>query len=794
MEPLPAAATVVPTAASQSQSVTQSYADTLKGGSRPQELKDRSARKAFVNGVDSNVIGTSTMVNGRKTIHISAEEDAIMAEPYQYSLVGKFSHGYPTMTRLRAIFMKLGPNKGFKIGVLDHKHIWIRLPDPNDYARVWMKQTWYLDGYPLRVLKWTSEFDPAEESPIMPIWIKNFGLRPHWFHRQFLYHVASFVGKPLKLDEATTEIDNPVVARICVEINVLEKLQQDVQVQINGKIQLLKIKYEGIPDYCRICRHRGHTMAACYANADTNEESDGKKVMVEEEEEERHTTTLPATSKSGQIRILSREDVINFDQVNKQDNKEQGSVVKEKCNRSPSIDNDIQVSGDGVKEIMSQTNTTYKSNMVTKNTMDSHVVASSKRQVTDQSLVIYKDGVDNVDSDDGPENEAELMLGREVFVSSNLNNTNYKSEEEEMEEGKWKTVESRKQHRAASLHMDASDFAIGEVLMQEGHPIAFEIRKLNETERRYTVHEKEITAIKKLSPKQARWQDFLVEFDYVLKYKPGKVNVVADALSRKTERAAISLAKGNVHEKIKEDLEHDPTAKELMRLAKEGKTRQFWVEDDLLYSKGRRDCTAEEAAKAFFKNVVKYWGLPKSIICDRDPRFTGRLWMELFKILGKSPFELATGQQPLTPHTLAISFDSAKCPEAAKMAKSWAEQSDLAKSFLEKARRKMKKWADPKRRHLEFNVGDKVLIKLIPQQFKAFRGTHKGLVGKYEGPYPVVAKHAMTIPRDEEDRSRGESHRAPLVVTKSFDKEIEEVITHKVVRRRGIKPTHYFIK
>ncbi|KAG8380645.1 hypothetical protein BUALT_Bualt06G0037300 [Buddleja alternifolia] len=407
MEPLPAAATVVPTAASQSQSVTQSYADTLKGDSRPQELKNRSARKAFVNGFDSNVIGTSTMVNGRKTIHISAEEDAIMAEPYQYSLVGKFSYGNPTMTRLRAIFMKLGLNKGFKIGVLDHKHIWIRLFDLNDYARVWMKQTWYLDGYPMRVLKWTSEFDPAEESSIMPIWIKIFGLRPHWFHRQFLYHVASFVGKPLKLDEATTEIDNPVVARICVEINVLEKLQHDVQVQINGKIQLLKIKYEGIPDYCRICRHRGHTMAACYANADTNEESDGKnakfnkedkeeqfngdlrekigkkrgkKVMVEEEEEERHTTTLPATSKSGQIRILSREDVINFDQVNKQDNKEQGSVVKEKCNRSPSIDNDIQVSGDGVKEIMSQTNTTYKSNMVTKNTMDSHVVASSKRQ------------------------------------------------------------------------------------------------------------------------------------------------------------------------------------------------------------------------------------------------------------------------------------------------------------------------------------------------------------------------------------------------------------------------------
>ncbi|KAG8367351.1 hypothetical protein BUALT_Bualt16G0063100 [Buddleja alternifolia] len=78
------------------------------------------------------------------------------------------------------------------------------------------------------------------------------------------------------------------------------------------------------------------------------------------------------------------------------------------------------------------------------------------------------------------------------------------------------------------------------------------------------------------------------KFDYVLEYKHGKANVVVDALSRKAELAAISLAKGNVHEKIKEGLEHDPMAKELMRLAKEGKTRQFWVEDGLLYTKGRR--------------------------------------------------------------------------------------------------------------------------------------------------------------------------------------------------------------
>ena len=35
-----------------------------------------------------------------------------------------------------------------------------------------------------------------------------------------------------------------------------------------------------------------------------------------------------------------------------------------------------------------------------------------------------------------------------------------------------------------------------------------------------------------LSKRQARWLDFLTEFDYEIVYKPGKSNVVADALSR----------------------------------------------------------------------------------------------------------------------------------------------------------------------------------------------------------------------------------------------------------------------
>ncbi|KAG6478499.1 hypothetical protein ZIOFF_061942 [Zingiber officinale] len=172
------------------------------------------------------------------------------------------------------------------------------------------------------------------------------------------------------------------------------------------------------------------------------------------------------------------------------------------------------------------------------------------------------------------------------------------------------------------VHTDASDRAIGGVLVQEGHPVAFESRKLNAAEQKYSAHEKEMVAVvhclqvwrvyllgtkfivrtdnvantffatqKKLSPKQARWQEFLAEYDFAWEHKPGKHNQVADALSRKEVFAtfySISRVESDMLDRIKAVAASDIAYGMLVQQVRDGVIRRYWIEDDLLVYKGGR--------------------------------------------------------------------------------------------------------------------------------------------------------------------------------------------------------------
>ena len=113
--------------------------------------------------------------------------------------------------------------------------------------------------------------------------------------------------------------------------------------------------------------------------------------------------------------------------------------------------------------------------------------------------------------------------------------------------------------------VDASNVAIGAVLVQDKRPVAYESKKLSPAEMRWTTTERELFAAvhalrqwqcylrhptqsfdlwtdhnpntffskgtRPLTPRQARWQEFLGPFNFQWKYKKGQENI-ADTLSR----------------------------------------------------------------------------------------------------------------------------------------------------------------------------------------------------------------------------------------------------------------------
>ncbi|XP_078436626.1 uncharacterized protein LOC144707396 [Wolffia australiana] len=92
---------------------------------------------------------------------------------------------------------------------------------------------------------------------------------------------------------------------------------------------------------------------------------------------------------------------------------------------------------------------------------------------------------------------------------------------------------------------------------------------------------------KKLTSKQARWQDFLVEFDFSLKYKPVHANHVVDAMSKKepeTFEMALSRIRRSIIDYINLVLKDVPQALRRMKYSAVGEMRRFCVKDDIIYA------------------------------------------------------------------------------------------------------------------------------------------------------------------------------------------------------------------
>lgn len=211
------------------------------------------------------------------------------------------------------------------------------------------------------------------------------------------------------------------------------------------------------------------------------------------------------------------------------------------------------------------------------------------------------------------------------------------------------------------LTTDASNAALGAVLSQNGHPIAYTSRTLNKHELNYSAIEKELLAIvwavkyfrpylfgrkfkvqtdhrplvwlnslKEPNIKLQRWKIMLNEYDFDVEYIKGKTNQVADFLSRidinvlqeeegtiKSDIATIHSGKENLNDHI-EFSESPINVHRNQIIIKLGNTYKY--EKEILYEKKFRHTITlieyfEEKVLEFFKEIFPIKGTV-AIFCD----------------------------------------------------------------------------------------------------------------------------------------------------------------------------------
>ncbi|GJV04618.1 reverse transcriptase domain-containing protein [Tanacetum coccineum] len=211
----------------------------------------------------------------------------------------------------------------------------------------------------------------------------------------------------------------------------------------------------------------------------------------------------------------------------------------------------------------------------------------------------------------------------------------------------------------------------------------------------------------------------------------------------------------------------------------------------------REDYSTEKLAKIYIDEIVARHGVPVSIISDRDGRFTSRCWQTVQKALG-TRLDMSTAYHPQTDgqseHTIqtledmlracVINFggswdvhlplaefsynnsyhSSIRCaPFEALYGRKcrspvlWAEIGEssligpelvqettdkvvLIKEKLKAARDRQKSYADNRRKPLEFEVGDRVMLKVSPWKGVIHFGKKGKLAPRYVGPFEILER------------------------------------------------------
>nr|GEW73322.1 putative reverse transcriptase domain-containing protein [Tanacetum cinerariifolium] len=284
------------------------------------------------------------------------------------------------------------------------------------------------------------------------------------------------------------------------------------------------------------------------------------------------------------------------------------------------------------------------------------------------------------------------------------------------------------------VYCDASIKELGARQMQKEKVIAYGSRELKVQEKNYTTHDLELG--EELNLRQRCWLELLSDYDCEICYHPGKANIVADALSRK-ERIKPLWVRALVM----------TIGLDFPRKFLEAQTEAIKPEN--LKSEYVGGMLIENSKDLEKPRMEKLEPRVDETLCLNNRNF-GNGWERHLPLVEFSynnsyhasikaaPFEALYGRKCRSPICWAeVGNAQLTGPE---LIHETTEKIVQTKHRIQAARDRQKSYADVRRKPIEFQVGDRVMLKVSPWKGVLRFGKRGKLNPRYIGPFKVLAK------------------------------------------------------
>lgn len=107
-----------------------------------------------------------------------------------------------------------------KIGHYNSKYIFLDFMVREDYLKIYLRRNFWVLGSWMRVVTWTADFNPKEETSLAPFWITLPELKWQYYNWYALQRITSTIETLLKIDKATDVKSRLNFAKVMVEVDL----------------------------------------------------------------------------------------------------------------------------------------------------------------------------------------------------------------------------------------------------------------------------------------------------------------------------------------------------------------------------------------------------------------------------------------------------------------------------------------------------------------------------------------------------------------------------------------------